>query len=274
MPDRALLKPGCIVDVLVSYRLSGSDSSEGEALSTTMLRGIQVLAVSGELVVTEPTKGEEEKETTKSKKSGESKVTLLVDTTQAEALSLAQNNGDIVLTIRNPNDKKEFDEDPSILNRRKLTPRGADLPPSEDFRYDSATPLIAQIPHEMRAVTVPVSSKPMPNRALLHPGCIVDVLAVYKMSGKDAVSTTMLREIQVLAISGESVISASDNKNGTKRHSSTSTFVTLLVNTKQAEALTSAIENGTLSISLLESRNRKVQPLPYFPSGPCVDEIL
>ncbi|MHC4438914.1 MAG: Flp pilus assembly protein CpaB [Planctomycetota bacterium] len=130
MPDKALLSPGCIVDVLVSYRLSSRDSSEGEALSTTMLRGIQVLAVSGELVVTEPIKDEEEQATTKSKKGGESKVTLLVDTSQAEALQLAQNNGDILLTIRNPNDKNEFDEDPSILNKSKLTPRGADLPPA------------------------------------------------------------------------------------------------------------------------------------------------
>ena len=57
-------------------------------------------------------------------------MTLLVDTNQAKTLQLAQNNGDILLTLRNPNDKKEFDEDPSILNKRKLTPRGAELPPA------------------------------------------------------------------------------------------------------------------------------------------------
>jgi len=147
MPDRALLKPGCIVDVLVSYRLSSSDSDEGEALSTTMFRGIQVLAVSGEwikeleLSMTHAYRKkveEEEKANTKSKKSGESKVTLLVDTSQAEALQLAQNNGDILLTIRNPNDKKEFDEDPSILNRRKLTPRFDDKWTKSGNKYDDS----------------------------------------------------------------------------------------------------------------------------------------
>jgi Flp pilus assembly protein CpaB len=66
IPDRALLTPGCIVDVLVSYKLLSHDS-KGESLSTTMFREIRVLAVSGELVATEPTKDGEEKETTKSK---------------------------------------------------------------------------------------------------------------------------------------------------------------------------------------------------------------
>jgi len=159
MPDKALLSPGCIVDVLVSYRLSRSDSSEGEALSTTMLRGIQVLAVSGELVVTEQkNEEEEEKGTTKSKKSSEQKVTLLVDTSQAEALQLAQNNGDILLTIRNPNDKKEFDEDPSILNKSKLTPRGAELPPA----VLPSVPMESNVPAEQANPTLEPGSNNLP----------------------------------------------------------------------------------------------------------------
>jgi Flp pilus assembly protein CpaB len=128
MPDRALLQPGSVVDVLVSYKLSSRDT-EGEALSTTMLRGIQVLAISGESIVSN-TEDEEEKGTKKSSSRRGALVTLLVDTKQAEALQLAIENGNITLSIRNPLDKDEFDEDPSILNRRKLTPRGSDLPPA------------------------------------------------------------------------------------------------------------------------------------------------
>jgi Flp pilus assembly protein CpaB len=128
MPDRALLQPGSVVDVLVSYKLSSHDSAEGEALSTTMLRGIQVLAISGESIVSNTE--DEEKKTTKRSSSRGALVTLLVDTKQAEALQLAIENGNITLSIRNPLDKDEFNEDPSILNRRKLTPRGSDLPPA------------------------------------------------------------------------------------------------------------------------------------------------
>ena len=127
MPDRALLYPGCVVDVLVSYKLSRS--SVGEALSTTMLRGIQVLAISGDSVVSDP-ETEEEKGTQKRSSSRGALVTLLVDTKQAEALQLAIENGNITLSIRNPLDRDEFDEDPSILNKGKLTPRGSDLPPA------------------------------------------------------------------------------------------------------------------------------------------------
>jgi hypothetical protein len=43
---------------------------------------------------------------------------------QAEALQLAIGNGSITLSIRNPLDKNEFDEYPSILNKGRLT-RGA-----------------------------------------------------------------------------------------------------------------------------------------------------
>lgn len=127
MPDNALLYPGCVVDVLVSYQLSGN--TDGEALSTTMLRGIQVLAISGDSVITNP-ETEEEKGTKKPSKSRGSLVTLLVDTEQAEALQLAIENGNLMLSIRNPRDKDDFDEDPSILNKGKLTPSGSDLTPA------------------------------------------------------------------------------------------------------------------------------------------------
>jgi len=117
--------------------------------------------------------------------------------------------------------------------------------------------LAAAIPHGMRAVTVAVSSKSMPDSILLYPGCVVDVLVAYRLSNRasegQALSTTMLRGIQVLAVSGDSVISnpESEEKNGTKkRNTSRGTIVTLMVDTKQAEALQLAVENGQISLSI------------------------
>jgi len=125
--------------------------------------------------------------------------------------------------------------------------------------------LAAAIPHGMRAVTVSVSSKSMPDSILLYPGCVVDVLVAYRLSTKategQAGSTTMLRGIQVIAVGGESVISNPnvEEGNGTKKSStSRGTEVTLLVDTKQAEALQLAIENGNISLSIRNPLDKEI----------------
>jgi Flp pilus assembly protein CpaB len=116
---------------------------------------------------------------------------------------------------------------------------------------DSATQLLAMIPNGMRMVTVPVSSKSMPERAFLRPGCIVDVVAVYRLSGQDSVSNTMLRGIQVLAVDGETVLSYNEEKDEDKsKRSNRDSSVTLLVDTKQAEGLVLAVQNGIISLSV------------------------
>lgn len=127
----------------------------------------------------------------------------------------------------------------------------------------SGAHLAAQIPHGMRALTVPVSSKSMPDRNLLYPGCVVDVLVSYRLSGRysegNAFSGTMLREIQVLAIGNETVITNSENgENGNKQKSGKrGTLVTLLVDTKQAEGLQLAVDNGTISLSIRNPLDKK-----------------
>ena len=125
--------------------------------------------------------------------------------------------------------------------------------------------LAAALPHGMRAVTVVVSSRAMPDRILLYPGCVVDVLVAYRLSGRasegQALSTTMLRGIQVLAVSGDSVVSNPDSQaeGGTKKRSSSrGSLVTLMVDPKQAEALQLAIENGSISLSLRNPLDRKL----------------
>jgi pilus assembly protein CpaB len=115
-----MLYPGCMVDILVAFSLRGSD--KGEALSTTMLERISVLAVQGESVVSKPDPEVEEdtpKVKTRLSRHGLT-VTLMVDTKQAEALQLAAMNGQISVTLRNPRDDLLLPDDATVLNRGKL----------------------------------------------------------------------------------------------------------------------------------------------------------
>jgi Flp pilus assembly protein CpaB len=128
IPDDILLYPGCVVDVLVSFRLSSADSSKGQAISTTMLRGIQVLVVAGESVVSNP--DEEAKDSVIARRTSRgTTVTLLVDPKQAEALQLATTNGSVSLTIRNPLDKRPVDMEATILSQGRLARLGTALTP-------------------------------------------------------------------------------------------------------------------------------------------------
>ncbi len=130
IPDEILLYPGCVVDVLVSFKLLSVDSSKGQAISTTMLRGIQVLVVAGDSVVSNPDDEEAKDSVIASRTSRETTVTLLVDPKQAEALQLATDNGNISLAIRNPLDKRPVDMEATILSQGRLASLGSALTPA------------------------------------------------------------------------------------------------------------------------------------------------
>ena len=129
IPDELLLYPGCVVDVLVTFKLSSADRDKGQAISTTMLRGIQVLAVAGDSVVSKPEK-EGESAARARRKSNTITVTLMVDPKQAEALQLASDNGSISLAIRNPLDKKQIDMAATVLSQGRLANLGSVLTPA------------------------------------------------------------------------------------------------------------------------------------------------
>jgi Flp pilus assembly protein CpaB len=120
-----LLYPGCVVDILASFRLSGAFRDKGEALSTTLLHGIKVLAVEKKTIVS----GDEDiqEKTAPTRTASKVTVTLLVDTRQAEALQLAQRYGDIYLAMRNPLDKSPVDIDPTVLSEGQLARMGSTL---------------------------------------------------------------------------------------------------------------------------------------------------
>lgn len=121
-----LLYPRCFVDVLASFKLSGgygrNEESKGEALSTTLLERVKVLAIAGESMLTTPDK--EEKGTVRSP-SQRLSVTLELDSKQAEALQLATNNGSISMALRNPLDTLPVSQEATVLNRGKLSRLGS-----------------------------------------------------------------------------------------------------------------------------------------------------
>ena len=121
-----LLYPGCVVDVLASFRLPYSDR-KGEAISTSLLQGIQVLSVQEESFVSRPSDDKKDKVGGKKGYGGNLTVTLMVDTKQAEALQLAMENGRISLAMRNPLDKMPVDIDATVLSQGRLAKGASQL---------------------------------------------------------------------------------------------------------------------------------------------------
>lgn len=125
-----LLYPGCIVDVLASFQLNRFNDTraetKGEAVATTLLERVEVLAIEGKL---EDVKDEEKGSSRSIRSSSQVTVTLKLDTKQAEALQLAAANGDISVSIRSPLDTEPIDPNPTVLNRGKLTRRGMLIDP-------------------------------------------------------------------------------------------------------------------------------------------------
>jgi pilus assembly protein CpaB len=116
-----LLYPGCVVDVLASFKLPSSE--RGQAISTTLLREVQVLAVRGASVVSE--KEIEQDKSRSPSNYGRVTVTLMVDPKQAEALQLATENGMISLALRNPLDKGPVDTEATVLSQGRLAQLGS-----------------------------------------------------------------------------------------------------------------------------------------------------
>jgi pilus assembly protein CpaB len=121
-----LLYPGCVVDVLASFRLSSVYRAKGEAISTTLLHNIQVWAVEKKTIVSKP-EDEIEKATKAPQTSRNITVTVIVDPRQAEALQLAMKHGNVSLALRNPLDKYPVDFDATVLSEGRLAKLGSIL---------------------------------------------------------------------------------------------------------------------------------------------------
>ncbi|MHC4264417.1 MAG: Flp pilus assembly protein CpaB [Planctomycetota bacterium] len=116
----------------------------------------------------------------------------------------------------------------------------------------SEADLAAILEDGMRAVSIPMSREAVRG---LYPGCIVDVLASFRLSGAskgEAISTTLLHGIQVLAVEQKTMLSKKEDEltEAAKRTSGRYMTVTLMVDSRQAEALQLALRYGTVSLAL------------------------
>jgi pilus assembly protein CpaB len=110
-----VLYPGSVVDVLAAFKPPNGDKQE--AMSTTLLRRIQVLGIEGETIISE-----EPDDVDKTHARGFKKrrtVTLLVDAKQAQILQLALEFGTVSLTLRNPLDST-VDDGEKITSLREF----------------------------------------------------------------------------------------------------------------------------------------------------------
>ena len=99
-----LLYPGGVVDVLVSFKPPGAQERDSEMVSTTLLQGLQVLAIGSQSVAAEEYSDKEPGALATKGQTNFRMVTLLVDPKQAEILQLAIQSGNISLAMRNPLD--------------------------------------------------------------------------------------------------------------------------------------------------------------------------
>jgi pilus assembly protein CpaB len=102
-----LLFPGSMVDVMVSFKPTDHGTGWREALTTTLLQSIQVLALDKQTVLS-PGKMIDE---ATGRQASARRITLLVDTKQAKALELAMDQGTLSLALRNPLDSGETDKE-------------------------------------------------------------------------------------------------------------------------------------------------------------------
>jgi len=127
--------------------------------------------------------------------------------------------------------------------------------------------LLATLPSGMRAVTVTLSKSQI-SGGMLYPGCIVDVLVAFSLRNNEkgeALSTTMFERVTVMAVGNKSIVSKSETEEELGKAapkvetSSRDVTVTLMLDTKQAEALQLAAMNGDITVTLRNPLD--IQPL-------------
>ena len=117
-----LLYPGSVVDVLVSWKSLGNERgrTETEMMSTTLLQGVQVLAIGSQSIANDNYKDKNPGALSGTGQINFRMVTLLVDPKQAEILQLAMQSGSISLAMRNPLDAEQ--EARRLSRAREINP--------------------------------------------------------------------------------------------------------------------------------------------------------
>lgn len=142
-----LLYPGSVVDILASFRESGGDRSRQGPITTTLLQGIQVLAVEDRTTVSGPDADDPARRALRS--GGRPTVTLMMEPDQAKAFRLAVEHGTVSLALRNPLDASPDSKGPVFLRRlageAPTEPiEAAPQPPEEASTHKAVVPLPAE----------------------------------------------------------------------------------------------------------------------------------
>lgn len=161
-----LIYPGSIVDVMVSFRPAdgGTAQTHRDAVTTTLIENIQVLAFEQQTVVSPGKVGDAEEN---NKSHGQRRVALLVDTRQAKALELAMDQGTLSLALRNPLDSTDGDRDAVSVRSIMGEPLNPAPTVNPEARPLPATqPATVEVPHWdtmiIRGQKVEIRSFPLP----------------------------------------------------------------------------------------------------------------
>lgn len=121
---------------------------------------------------------------------------------------------------------------------------------------DSDLNIVRSLKPGMRAMSILLSSE-QGIENILYPGCVVDVVATFRLPPPDGqgfgeiVSATVLRQVSVLGVGPRTVVSEKSVKEGsTSIDSKRGRMITLQVDPKQGEMLQLAVTQGTVSVSL------------------------
>ena len=134
-------------------------------------------------------------------------------------------------------------------------------PVNETQSEDAGAYQGVQIPPGMTIVTVPVSDKTMPDKSLLYPGCVVGVKATWKLNKSripeiipDCIVDALIK-CKLIRNRGGTISRAMFGGRIlvlSVKHGVRGTFVTLLVDAKQAEVLLFLLaeKNGSISLTV------------------------
>jgi pilus assembly protein CpaB len=188
-------------------------------------------------------------------------VEVVVAAADIPAMSIV--GADLVAVVRVPGSEASEDSFSSPL---QVVGKVLNVPLVKDQRLErkhfaaegSGPELASALKDGLRAVSVSLTDY-SGLYGLLYPGSVVDVLAYMKVpdeSGRrgDAVSSTILRKVQVLGVEDQTVVSLAEDEDPRglegKRQANRRWMVTLMVTPGEAQALQLAMENGRISLAL------------------------
>lgn len=145
---------------------------------------------------------------------------------------------------------------------RRSIKKGAAFDASYFSSAEGASVVLAGTLEEgQRAVSIPLTDSGG-IEGMLYPGCMVDVLASMQLKddkglGDQPISMTLLQGVYVLAVGQQTIVSPTPDDSHALVKQGPASTITLLVDTRQAEALYLARQRGSVTIALRNPTDKK-----------------